>query len=150
MRQFLVCLVVTLAIFTACGGDKAGWVGDACQDEQDCSVDICLQELSDDSVSPPWVTTFVNGMCTEECETPGAWYYDYEMCLIYTATGAQYLFNSCRNSLDCRADEEYFCAFVGWDVNMEVVRVCLPESAVKRAADGHHTSDIYTTGIRLK
>jgi len=124
MQRFLIPVFTACLLLVGCGGGPASPVGDPCQVDEDC-LGFCLTQLEGEWQGEWQVLDFPDGMCSDACETPGAWT-ESNICLLYSPTGDQYLFPSCRGSFDCRADEGYSCLVIGYDEFFQPTKACLP------------------------
>lgn len=131
MRQ-AGALFLAVAFFVGCyeSSLSGGIIGESCADNTDCISDLCILEFVDNTGEEPRAMEFVGGMCSASCDEPGK-YEEFDICLHFKPTDESFLFNSCRNDLDCRTEDLYTCVFVGWDIYGKLAKACLPMSALK-------------------
>lgn len=128
MRLFLSLLVISSLFFSGCakGTLDSGEIGNSCVDEADCESSLCLHNLEAQENSGANSLEFVGGMCSDYCaEEELGEFVGLNICLVYIGTGERFLFNLCRNDLDCRTDDFYSCVFVGFKGSV-ALNICLP------------------------
>ncbi len=116
--MFKLNLGFCLVVLAACGGGDNNYAdGEACAQNDDCSSSLCVTAFGDS-------VELAGGMCTATCtwdNMGGDDCADGEICLRYTATNEYFCFMDCSVDSDCRSEEGWTCATVGF-----VDRACLP------------------------
>jgi len=135
MRKLVLflCLLGMTAAAAACGGGGPDATGAACADGEDCTGEVCLGTLEGQDFFAD--ITFPEGYCSADC-------YDFtgcedgESCLLHVPSSRYYCFQECTPAgEDCRADEGYFCGFVGYSSSGAATYVCLPPTSAGKASD---------------
>lgn len=114
MRNTIIALAAALG---ACGDNIDTSDGAACVADGDCASGLCLTSWGNGrEVS--------GGACTRECEWEGLLEDtcpEGEVCLQYNRTGERHCYVSCASDDDCRGDDGWRCADLGFGF-----RACIP------------------------